>query len=183
MATRTKKYWLAGNPNAEITNAEVTELGSISETDFGVVSDLTASADEINAKCKVVTEAVTGANVITASENGTHFVLNSATAFASTLPAVAAGLEFWFHIGATEPGAANTHTVVTNGSSNVIVGNVCSAEDAAGSVATVTDADTVSFVAAKAVHGDFVHVWCDGTNWYLDGMCKVQDGITLTQAD
>ena len=48
---RTKKYWLAGNPNAEITNAEVTELGSISETDLGVVSDLTVTAAEINASC------------------------------------------------------------------------------------------------------------------------------------
>jgi len=182
MATRTKKYWLANNPNAEISNAEVTELGSISETDFGVVSDLTASASEINSKCKVVTEAVTGTNVITASENGTRFILNSATAFVSTLPAVAAGLEFWFHCGATEPGSGQTHTIVTDSSANVIVGNVCSPEDAAGSVATVTDADTVSFVAQKAVHGDFVHVWSDGTNWYLDGMCKVQDGITLTQA-
>ena len=44
MAQTKGKYWLANNPNAEITNAEVTELGSISETDFGVVSDLTASA-------------------------------------------------------------------------------------------------------------------------------------------
>lgn len=48
MATRTKKYWLANNPNAQITNSEVTELGSISETDFGVVSDLTASASALN---------------------------------------------------------------------------------------------------------------------------------------
>ena len=42
------KYWLANNPNAQITNAEITELGSISETDFGVLSDLTASAAELN---------------------------------------------------------------------------------------------------------------------------------------
>jgi hypothetical protein len=42
---------------------------------------------------------------------------------------------------------------------------------------------TISLVASKAVHGDFVHVWSDGTNWYLDGQCKVQDGITTTQAD
>jgi len=49
MATRTKKYWLAGNPSAQISNAEVTELGSISETDFGVVSDLTNSAANLNA--------------------------------------------------------------------------------------------------------------------------------------
>ena len=42
------KYWLGNNPNAQITNAEVTELGTISETDFGVLSDLTASAAELN---------------------------------------------------------------------------------------------------------------------------------------
>ena len=42
------KYWLGNNPNAQITNAEITELGTISETDFGVLSDLTASAAELN---------------------------------------------------------------------------------------------------------------------------------------
>ena len=42
------KYWLANNPNSQITNDEVTELGTISETDFGVLSDLTASAAELN---------------------------------------------------------------------------------------------------------------------------------------
>ena len=44
----TGKYWLANNPNAEISNSEVTELATISETDFGVLSDLTASAAELN---------------------------------------------------------------------------------------------------------------------------------------
>tara|TARA_R110002020_G_C15787762_1_gene729859 strand:- start:101 stop:571 length:471 start_codon:yes stop_codon:yes gene_type:complete len=43
------KYWLGNNPNAQITNAELTELATISETDFGVVSDLTVTAAEINA--------------------------------------------------------------------------------------------------------------------------------------
>jgi hypothetical protein len=126
------------------------------------------------------TEAVTTTNVITASESGTRFVLNSATAFVSTLPLPAAGLEFWFYIGATEP--TTTHTVVTSASANIIVGNISTTEDALGSVATVTDADTISFVASKAVHGDFAHVWSDGTNWYLDGSCKAQDGMTTTQA-
>ena len=102
------------------------------------------------------TEAVTTTNVITAAESGTRFVLNSATAFVSTLPTPAAGLEYWFYIGATEP--TTSHTVVTASSANIIVGNVVSPEDALGSVATVTDADTVTFVANKAVHGDYVHV-------------------------
>jgi hypothetical protein len=123
------------------------------------------------------TEAITAANTITASESGTRFVMNTATARIQTLPTAAAGLEYWFYVGAT-----GTHTIVTASSANVIVGNVSSPEDAAGAVATVTDADTISLVASKAVHGDYVHVWSDGTNWYLDGMCKVQDGITTTQA-
>jgi hypothetical protein len=112
------------------------------------------------------TEAVVATNVITAAESGTRFVMNVAAAKVSTLPAPAAGLEYWFYVGATEP--TGTHTIVTASSANIIVGNI--------------DADTISLVASKAVHGDFVHVWSDGTNWYLSGQCKVQDGITTTQA-
>ena len=142
------------------------------------VADVRSLAERVQKPS--VTESITAANTIEASESGTRYVLNVAAAKIQTLPAPAAGLEFWFYIGATEP--TGTLTVVTNSSANIIVGNVCSPEDAAGSVATVTDGDTISFVANKAVHGDFVHVWSDGTNWYLNGMCKVQDGITLTQA-
>ena len=93
------------------------------------------------------TEAVVAANVITAAESGTRFVMNVAAAKVSTLPAPAAGLEYWFYVGATEP--TGTHTIVTASSANIIVGNVSSPEDAAGSVATVTDADTISLVAKR----------------------------------
>lgn len=125
-------------------------------------------------------EAVTTTNIITAAETGKHFVLNTATAFVSTLPALAVGLEYYFHIGATAP--TTSHTIVTAGSDNVIEGNVVSPEDAVGDVSTAAESDTITFVANKAVTGDYVHVYCDGVNWFLDGMCKVQDGITVTQA-
>jgi len=121
---------------------------------------------------------LTTTKAIASSESGTHFILNTATAFVTTLPAPAVGLEYFFHIGATAP--TTTHTVVTNGSANIIQGNITSPEDAAGGVATVADADVISFVANLALHGDFAHVWSDGTDWYLDGMCKVQDGMTTT---
>ena len=157
--------------------------GSVSEvstTELAVLDGITATTAEINANCDVLVEAVTATNVILAAETGTHFILNTATAFVSTLPAVAAGLEFWFHIGATEP--TTTHTVVTNGSDNVIVGNLATPDiDGASDVVTAADSDTISFVASKALHGDYAHVWCDGTNWYLDGMCKAFDGMTTSQ--
>ena len=188
------KYWLAGHTDSQITYDEVKELATISETEFGILNDVTASAaeinkmdgvnattDEINAACDVLTETVTTTNVIAASETGTHFVLNTATAFVSTLPAAAAGLEFWFHAGVTQVTGGN-HTIITNGSANVIVGSLSSREDAAGVVVCHALADTISFIADKAVLGDLAHVWSDGTYWYLDGHCFVQDGMTTTQA-
>ncbi len=170
---RFAKYALIKLVNADGTTSTIDLI------ELAILDGLTATTDEINANCDVRTEAVTTTNVITAAETGTHFILNTATAFVSTLPAPAAGLEFWFHVGATAP--TTTHTVVTDSSDNIIVGNICSPEDAAGSVAVVQDADTISFVASLALHGDFAHLWCDGTNWFLNGMCAVQDGMTTTQ--
>ena len=175
------KYWFANNPNAECTNAEAAALGALSQTEIEILDGVNATTDEINAACDVLTEAVTTTNVIAASETGTHFVLNSATAFVSTLPSPAAGLEFWFHNGAAQVTGGN-HTVVTTSSANVIVGSLSSREDAAGVVVCHALADTISFVADKAVLGDLAHVWSDGTYWFLDGHCFVQDGMTTTQA-
>jgi len=168
-------------PNALIRIRNGNDYDVITLTELLTLDGLTATTAEINQKCDVSTlhEVVTATNVIAASETGTHFILNSATGFVSTLPVPALGLEFWFHIGATEP--STTHTVVTNASANIINGNITSPEDAAGAVATAVDADTISFIST-AVHGDFAHVWSDGTNWYIDGMCRVQDGMTTTQA-
>jgi len=157
--------------NASHAQASTHTIPDAGAAGFFVMSD--AAQVHIN-------EAVTTTNVITAAESGTHFILNATGTFVSTLPAAATGLEFWFHIGATEP--TGTHTVVTDSSANIIVGNICTPEDAAGSVSTVTDADSINFILNLAVHGDYCHVWCDGTNWYLDGMCKVQDAITTTSA-
>jgi len=148
------------NADGSTTEIDMTELKQLSKADL--------------------IEVVTTTNVIEASETGKTFILNTATAFVSTLPAPAAGLEFTFRIGATEP--TTSHTVVTNASANIINGNLCSPEDAAGSVSVAVDSDTVSFIASKALHGDYAHFWSDGTNWYLDGMCSVQDGMTATQA-
>lgn len=42
------KYWLANNPNAQITDAEVAELGTISEVDFDALSQLAQTGAELN---------------------------------------------------------------------------------------------------------------------------------------
>ena len=128
------------------------------------------------------TEVVAATNIITASESGKTFFLNSATEFVSTLPAVAAGLKFSFVV--TAAPAAASYTVVTDASANVIKGQIYTVD-----VNSATDpdfetagGDTISFVDSKAVAGDRVDVVCDGTNWFAYGFCSVFDAITITTA-
>lgn len=131
---------------------------------------------------KALTEVVTAANVITAAETGSVFFLSSATEFASTLPAAAAGLKFTFIVTAAPSGAS--YTITTDSSANIIKGQVYTLD-----VNSATDpdfetagGDTISFVDAKAVAGDRVDVICDGTNWFAYGFCSVFDAITITTA-
>lgn len=124
------------------------------------------------------TETLTTTRTVLAEESGKTFILNAAAAFVTTLPLPAAGLRYKFIIGATAP--TTSHTVVTNGSANIIYGNIVSA----GGLATTSTnpADTITFTANVAVRGDSVDIWSDGVAWYATGMNKVQTGVTLTLA-
>ncbi len=128
------------------------------------------------------TETVTAANVITASENGSVFYLNSATEFASTLPAPAAGLRFTFIVKAAPSGAS--YTITTTSSANIVLGHVLTSDldGAADADSETSGGDTVSLVDGVAVVGDMVEVWSDGTSWYVRGSCKVYNAITITTA-
>lgn len=127
-------------------------------------------------------EVVTAANTITEDESGKTFFLNSATEFASTLPAPKNGMRFTFIVTAAPSGA--NYTIVSSGSSNIIKGAIFTSD-----VNSATDADletsggdTISFVSAKAVAGDRVELWSDGTSWFAHGFCTVFDAITITTA-
>lgn len=126
-----------------------------------------------------LTEVVTATNVITAAESGSVFFLNSATEFASTLPAVAAGLHFTFIITAAPSGANYT---IAGASGTPIIGQIATVD-----VNSATDPDfevsgvlTVTFVSAKSVVGDKAEFWCDGTNWFCYVQCSVFDAVTFS---
>jgi hypothetical protein len=128
---------------------------------------------------KQLTEVVTEANVITAAESGSVFFLNAEAEFASTLPALAAGLHFTFIVTAAPSGAA--YTIATNSGDNVILGQAHSSTGGDADSET-TGCDTINFVDGTAVVGDTVTVWCDGTNWFAHGFCNADGGITFTTA-
>lgn len=152
--------------------------------ELNILDGVTATAAEINmaADSSANVETVTAANVITAAESGTTYFLSSATEFASTLPAPAAGLRYTFVVAAAPSGAS--YTITTNGSSNIIKGAVYSSDLNAASDGDIetSGCDTISFVDSKAVAGDTVEVICDGTNWFARGFCSVFDAITFTTA-
>lgn len=126
-----------------------------------------------------LTEVVTGANTIAATESGSVFFLNSAAEFDSVLPAVAAGLHFTFIVSAAPAGA--NYTISTNSSANVILGQVyCNAGTDEDS--ELTGCDTISFIGGTSVVSDRVEIYCDGTNWFAYGFCNATGGITMTTA-
>lgn len=142
---------------------------------------VTATAAEINQACdeSANTEIVTATNVITASESGKTFFLNSATEFVSTLPAPALGLRFKFIV--TAAPAAASYTVVAAAAATIIRGHVLTSQDAGGTAdSETTGVNALTFVDGKAVVGDWAEFVCDGTNYYVQASSKVFDAITLS---
>ena len=121
---------------------------------------------------------LTAASTLTAAQSGRVFFLNSATEFATTLPAPVAGLAYTFIVKTAPSGAS--YTVVTASSANIIKGQAYPASGAAGDTGTADD--TISFVDAQAVAGDMVTVISDGTSWFAKAFCAVAAGVTFTQA-
>lgn len=170
-------YLNVGAGETETVDSTVTFTQTLTASG-GVTGDLTGDVIGTVTGTKPL-EVVTTTNVIAATESGTTFVLNSATGFVSTLPAVASGLECTFIVGGTPPSSGN-HTVVT-ATGDIIHGLVLYAPtDDAGAVDD--NANTVSFVASQAQEGDWVTLVCDGTNWLVRGQAQVAEGITLTTA-
>ena len=147
------------------TNAEIVTLDVVEtlKTDGTIVTSL----DTV--------EVVTTTNVITAAESGRTFVLNSATAFVSTLPTAAAGLRYRFYAGATQVTGGN-HTVVCTNNDNTMFGSVT----VAGVVVAGTVEGSINWVADTMLPGDKVEVFCDGTNWYVSGGAAASGAITFT---
>lgn len=131
---------------------------------------------------QVPAEILAAARTLRADDSGKTFFLNLAAGFIVTLPTPALGLRFKFVV-MTSPTSALT--IVTSGSSNILCGQVLTLDvnSATDPDFTATaDQDTLTFVANKAVKGDWAEFECDGTSWYVRASASVFDGITVDQA-
>lgn len=121
---------------------------------------------------------ITGALALAAKDSGQTVVLNSTTAIAVTLPAMAAGLTYEFIVAAIPASGAHT---ITPADADKIVGRVFTLDG--GTVGDTEDTlggDVVNFVTAATVIGDRAVFKCDGTNWLVECHAKVPTGITIT---
>lgn len=122
-------------------------------------------------------EDVTAVNTLTYAECGKTIFLNSATEFATTLPAPVAGCYFKFIIKAAPSGA--NYTIVTSGGADILIGGVNELEvDTADDGPYDDNADVITFIQAVAVVGDYVEMISDGTSWYFKGQTNADGGVT-----
>jgi hypothetical protein len=168
---------------ASITITDGTPIQLFGSVNFGMVSGdaltLTMFNDQVWEEVSRntttgVTEVVTTTNVITASESGKTFYLDTAGGFTSTLPAPVIGLKYKFIV-STAPTTA--YIITTNGGDNVLQGTFL---DIVGELAAIVNQDTLNFVASTSLVGDSLEVESDGTNWYCTAFSLADGGITVS---
>ena len=109
-----------------------------------------------------------------ASDSGKLFLVNPTAATAVTLPTIADAGEGWYcKVMLTEDvagtvGGMGQKVNIDFGSGNVVIGQIGASSNVAGDFAVAND-DFINF-AATASPGDFVDIFTDGTNWYVQGM-------------
>jgi hypothetical protein len=126
-------------------------------------------------KKALVTETITGARTLTASDSGVFFTLSAAAGAQITLPAVAiAGWKARFTIGL----AFATTNWTLKSATNVIQGSA----DVNSTLVPGANENTISFVSTAETVGDYIDIYSDGTNFYAYGIGAAAGAITFTVA-
>ena len=159
--------------NAKCTIASAT--GDIAtDGDLTVAGDLYITGG-IGGRVPVSTITGDGSTTrtLTVAESGTHFILHSVAVSAIVLPAVstAAGVEYRFLV---ENSIADCTITTGNTHENVIYGGVVLGVTGSNDVRQDIPAeaeDTIT-VDTNAYVGDWLHLFSDGTSWFLSGYTR-----------
>ena len=117
-------------------------------------------------------------------DSGKIFMLNSATEFATTLPAIKdAGAGWYCKIVVDAAPSSASYTVVEKASDDtdvIIVNGINELEvDTSDDGVYSAGCTTITFADGVAVQGDFIDIWCDGENYYVSGQAKADGGISV----
>ena len=178
------KYWLGNNPNAEISNDEVTELGTISETDFGVLSDLTNSAANLNASRDAFTASTALSAATTLAVNTLYHVTDTDTAIYA-MPASAVKGDVIKIVYTVDLANAGIHDYGTADLDWAPSSNVFKQADAVLlAVVTKPDGTDDDFLKitgaanAGAGIGSWLTFTFNGSQWHAEGVIKGKGNMT-----
>ena len=118
-----------------------------------------------------------------ATDSGKKFVFNAAAGLTLTLPAVADAQEGWncsVYIGTNISSNTGVITEKTASDTDVIIAQIVELEtDTADDGPSSTGCTTITFANALDTVGDNVHIFCDGSKYYVTGTTKLDGAITL----
>jgi hypothetical protein len=164
---------------ADLSTSGTNTFTGVTNPSGGMKCNVTALGDGI------ATRQLTAADcgIITIGVIGTETAVTKG--FNIDLPTPATGLHYKIiFVGPSIANNANAAITVTSNSddsstaANLIVGSVLGSGDDNGANVTGV-ADLITFVHALATAGDFVELWCDGTNWICEARYDVDASITL----
>lgn len=121
----------------------------------------------------VETKTIAVATTLTDSDSGKVLILNATTGKVVTLPSVAVdGFNIKVVVGAA---FATTNFTVVAPTNKIQGGAIVNSVFVAAA-----DENTISFVASAETLGDYVNIFSDGTNFYVDGVGAAAGSITFT---
>lgn len=117
-------------------------------------------------------------------DSGKIFGLSLAAGFTVTLPSVAeAGAGFYCKFVVVTNCTSNDYIITeyATDDTNVIIGGISELEtDTNDDGPSTTGCTFITLPNATDTVGDYVNLWCDGSNWYVDGQTVLDGGVTLT---
>ena len=124
-------------------------------------------------------ENVTAATTLTTGDSGKVFTIDQDSSFAITLPKAAdAGVGWNAKFIITDAGT-NSVTIIPDSSEDTLIGMVVSAAGSeAGAQSSESGVDVIDFINGAAP-GDWVELFCDGSNFYVSGQMHDSNHMTL----
>jgi len=125
---------------------------------------------------------VAAAKTLIASDSGSVFVINQASAYEITLPLMSTIEKGWHATFILGTVAANAVTIANHTDEDTLVGNIATSEiadTATGTLLATTAVDEVVFISGAQL-GETVTIISNGTNYFVTGQSSAADHITIS---
>ena len=128
------------------------------------------------------TVEVSAAKTLIASDSGSTFMINQASAYEITLPLMSTIEDGWNATFILSTVGANAVTIANHTDEDTLVGNISTSEIADTATSTLlatTAVDEVVFISGAQL-GETVTITAYGSNYFVKGQASAADHITIS---